>query len=148
MANVAQGVVAGFVATIVLSALMVIKSAMGIMPGLDVISMLSGMMGSAESLGWLAHFMIGSVLWGGLFAVVSPALPGESLWLKGVSFGVGAWLMMMIAVMPMAGAGFFGAKLGLAAPIMTLILHIIFGAILGGVYSALEGRQHRQRHAH
>ena len=51
-------------------------------------------------------------------------------------FGVGAWLMMMIAVMPMAGAGLFGMNFGMVAPVMTLVLHIIFGAVLGGVYGA------------
>lgn len=35
---------------------------------------------------------------------------------------VGASMM----VMPMAGAGFFGLGLGIAAPTMTLMLHIMF----------------------
>jgi hypothetical protein len=56
--------------------------------------------------------------------------------------------MMMVAVMPMAGAGFFGMNLGIAAPVMTLMLHIIFGAVLGGVYGALQGREHGHQHAH
>ena len=67
---------------------------------------------------------------------LDPQLPGRAYWLKGVIFGVGAWLLMMIAVMPMAGAGLFGANLGMMAPVMTLVLHIIFGAVLGGVYGA------------
>jgi len=37
-------------------------------------------------------------------------------------------------VMPMAGAGFFGMQMGLMAPIMTLVLHLIFGAVLGLVH--------------
>jgi hypothetical protein len=44
---------------------------------------------------------------------------------------------MMIAMMPIAGAGFFGSHLGMTAPVMTLMLHIIFGFVLGAVY-ALE----------
>ena len=50
--------------------------------------------------------------------------PGSSLWLKGVIFGIGAWVLMMVAVMPMAGTGFFGMKFGMVAPIMTLVLHV------------------------
>ncbi|MEO8848412.1 MAG: hypothetical protein ABI440_07270 [Casimicrobiaceae bacterium] len=42
-----------------------------------------------------------------------------------IVFAIGAWLGMMIVVMPMAGAGLFGMKLGPMAPIMTLIVHII-----------------------
>lgn len=135
--NVLKGVVAGFVATIVLSALMVMKSMMGLMPQLDVITMLTKMLGgSSHVVGWIAHFMIGSVVWGGLFAWFNPQLPGQVHWLKGIIFAVGAWLLMMIAVMPMTGAGLLGVHLGMMAPVMTLVLHIIFGAVLGGVYGA------------
>ena len=134
-ANLLKGMVAGFAATVVLSGLMVMKSMMGLMPDLDVVAMLTKMMGaSSPAAGWVAHFVIGTVVWGGLFAWLDPNLPGGSHWLKGIVFGVSAWLMMMIAVMPMAGAGLFGMSFGMMAPIMTLVLHIIFGAVLGGVY--------------
>jgi hypothetical protein len=135
--NILKGVVAGFAATVVLSALMVMKSMMGLMPQLDVIAMLTKMMGgSSHAVGWIAHFVIGSVVWGGLFTWLDPNLPGRAYWLNGVIFGVGAWLLMMVAIMPMAGAGLFGTNLGMMAPIMTLVLHMIFGAVLGGVYGA------------
>lgn len=135
--NILKGMAAGFLATIVLSALMVMKSIMGLMPELNVIVMLSKMMASSSpAMGWLAHFMIGAVVWGSLFAWLDPHLPGKRHWLKGITFGVGAWLLMMIAVMPMAGAGLFGLNFGMMAPIMTLMLHVIFGAVLGGVYGA------------
>ncbi len=139
MTNIAKGLAAGFVATVALSAVMLMKSAMGLMPELDVIAMLAGMMGGSAAIAWLAHFMIGTVLWGGLFALTAPALPGGSFWLKGIGLGVGAWALMMIAVMPMAGAGLLGLQLGITAPLMTLMLHIGFGAVLGAVYGALQG---------
>ncbi len=134
--NLLKGMVAGFAATVVLSALMVMKTMMGVMPELDIIAMLSKMMGASFAMGWITHLMIGTVVWGGLFVWLAPYLPGGSHWFKGVIFGVGAWLMMMLAVMPMAGAGLFGMNFGMMAPVMTLVLHIIFGAILGGVYGA------------
>ena len=148
MSNIMRGFVAGFVATLVLSALMLMKSAMGLMPELDVVAMLAGMMGGALAVGWLAHFMIGTIAWGGLFALIEPSLPGESYWLKGVFLGMAAWLLMMVMVMPMAGAGIFGLGLGMAAPAMTLMLHVIFGAVLGGVYGALPSQEHTHVHAH
>jgi uncharacterized membrane protein YagU involved in acid resistance len=141
MNNVVKGMVAGFVATVVLSLLMLIKSTMGLMPELNIIAMLSNMMGTGRVMGWVAHFMIGTILWGGLFALLAPKLPGGSLWLKGVFFGVCAWVLMMVAVMPMAGAGLFGMNFGMAAPIMTLVLHLIYGAVLGGVYGMLLRRE-------
>lgn len=142
MKNIAKGMISGFVATVVLSLLMIMKSSMGLMPELNIIKMLSGMMSSGPAMGWAVHFMIGTIMWGGLFALLVHNLPGGSLWLKGMFFGVGAWLLMMVAVMPMAGAGVFGMKFGIAVPIMTLMLHLIYGAVLGGVYGVI---QHRKR---
>jgi hypothetical protein len=135
--NVSKGMVAGFVATIVLSALMVMKQTMGVMPQLNPVQMLTDMMGASTPLvGWAAHFMIGTLAWGGLFSLLDLRLPGQSYWIRGLVFGFGAWLLMMIVVMPMAGAGLFGMQLGMMAPVMTLVLHLIFGAALGGVYGA------------
>lgn len=132
-----KGMVAGLAATVVLAAIMLLKANMGIMPQLDVIKMLSTMVdGGNPAVGWAVHFLIGAVLWGLLFAAISrPGL--EGYWWRGVLFGVGAWFLMMVIVMPMAGAGVFGLNLGMMAPVMTLILHLIYGAVLGGVYGAL-----------
>jgi uncharacterized membrane protein YagU involved in acid resistance len=136
---IGRGIIAGFVATVVLSAFMVMKQAMGLMPELDPIRMIAAMAGAhTNAIGWIGHFVIGSVFWGVGFAVVSPFLPGP-FFLRGVIFGAVAWLMMMVVVMPMAGAGLFGLALGMMAPIATLMLHVIFGLVLGGVYGALAG---------
>lgn len=136
MSNIKAGLVAGFSATVVLSAMMVGKSMMGVMPELDVIHMLSGMMGMPPVFSWLAHFMIGTIAWGAGFAILYSAIPGSGAVQKGILFGIAAWAGMMIAVMPMAGAGLFGMAFGLMAPMMTLVLHVIFGAVLGAVYQA------------
>lgn len=138
-----RGMIGGFAATVVLSLLMIMKAKMGLMPDLNVIAMLSGMahahMGVAASpmVGWLMHFMIGTVIWGLLFALTYNVLPGGSAIGKGVVFAIGAWLLMMLIPMPMAGAGLFGMKMGMMAPVMTLILHLIWGVVLGWVFGAL-----------
>lgn len=144
--DVLKGLIAGLAATLVLSALMMIKSAMGVMPELDVIAMLTTMIGgSTTAAGWIAHFTIGVVLWGGLFALLASRLPGEGFVVKGILFGIIAWVLMMITVMPMSGAGLFGLKMGMMAPVMTLVLHVIYGAVLGGIY-AFEGPLHTAPH--
>ena len=145
MNNVGKSMLAGFVATVVLSVLMVIKMMMGVMPDLNAIKMMTtmahGMMGmpAVPIVGWMMHFMIGTVLWGVLFALIGKSLPGGGYVSKGLSFGVLAWVLMMVMVMPMAGTGFFGLSLGMMAPVMTLMLHLVYGAVLGGVYSKLLG---------
>jgi hypothetical protein len=134
---IARGMVAGLIATVVLSILMLMKQAMGIMPKLNVIAMLADMTQTGAAVGWIMHFVIGVVLWGGGFALLVDRLPGGSVPVKGIVFAVAAWLLMMIVVMPMAGAGFFGMSLGIMAPIATLMLHIIFGWVLGFSYHKL-----------
>lgn len=131
-----NGMLSGFAATIVLSIMMIAKDAMGFMPQLDVIKMLSSMMGMSQfpALGWMAHFLVGTVVWGILFCLLVPRLPGKNNVRMGISLGVLAWGLMMIVVMPMAGAGLFGLALSPMAPVATLVLHVIYGAVLGFVY--------------
>lgn len=137
MTNSIRGIGAGLAATMVLSMLMVAKGMMGLMPELNIIAMLSSMMQSAPVAGWVVHFMIGALAWGLGFAATLRLLPGSTDIAKGISFGIAAWIMMMLAVMPMAGAGLFGLNMGMMAPVMTLMLHIIFGAVLGLAYGKL-----------
>jgi hypothetical protein len=65
-------------------------------------------------------------------------LPGSSPTIKGIVFGLLAWLLMMLIPLPMAGAGLFGMKPGMMAPVMTLVLHLVWGAVLGVTFGALS----------
>lgn len=139
--NVTKGIGSGFAATIVLSAIMLMKQAMGIMPQLNPVEMITQMSGAQSPLvGWLVHFFIGTILWGALYAWLDRFLPGPH-WFRGAVFATGAWLIMMIVMMPMAGAGFFALNMGMIAPIATLVLHWIYGAVLGGIYGAWSSEQ-------
>jgi hypothetical protein len=108
---------------------------MGVMPELNPIKMISDMLGATPAIGWVMHFMIGTVLWGTLFAWLSPRLPFEGHLLNGILFAIGGWLVMMIVMMPMAGTGLFGSHLGMMAPVMTLMLHVVYGFRLGAIYA-------------
>lgn len=136
MMKISNGLLAGFVATASLTILMVAKSAMGIMPELNVINMLADMMHSSITIGWFAHFVIGTVIWGVSFAYLVDKLPG-GIMSSAILFSIGAWIVMMIGTMPLAGAGIFGHRIGIMAPVATLMLHIIWGAILGLTYARL-----------
>jgi len=142
---IGRGILAGFAATVALSILMALKAAMGLMPAMNAIAMLTrmshGMLGTPATpvIGWIIHFVIGAVLWGGLFTVLYARIPGQGPVARGLVFATAAWLLMMVLVMPMAGAGLFGLHIGLAAPIAALVLHWVFGAALGGAYRALAG---------
>lgn len=143
-----KGLLAGLAATIVLSVLMVIKAALGLMPAVNAIQMLTQLgakhfgLPASPVVGWIAHFVIGVVIWGLVFAGTYKTWPGSPP-IKGVVFSIMAWLLMMSMFFPMVGAGFFGTNIGLAAPIATLVLHVIFGLVLGAVF----GRPRESRFA-
>jgi len=134
--NIKAGFLSGFIATVVLSILMIIKAKMGLMPELNAINMLADMMNAPLLMGWITHFMIGTVVWGLLFSTIVEKLPSDII-TNAVIFSVIAWLMMMMIVMPIAGAGLFGLKLGMMAPVATLMLHLIWGVVLGFTYKRL-----------
>ena len=136
MKSIAIGVFAGLGATLVLSALMMLKSMMGLLPELDIITMLAAIAAGGVVLGWILHFAIGA-FWGAVFFVVYDFLPGRNPVLQGIVFGLIAWLLMMVLIMPMAGNGIFGLALGIMAPVMTGLLHIIFGAVMGWIFQRL-----------
>ena len=143
MKNFPKAVVAALIATIVLSLLFVMKDVMGIMPQLNLPRMIAGMMGMPDApiAGWAVHFFIGVVVYGVALALLDEHLPGNSKIGHGVLLATVGWLMMMVVLMPMAGAGLFGLNLGISAPIMTLMLHLIFGAVLGAYYGHALARQ-------
>ena len=137
MSNAMKGMLAGFVATLVLAALMLLNGALDLIPQINIIRLLTTLGTLSVPSAWMDHFIVGVVVWGLLFAVYDGAASWPAYWLKGITFGVFAWLIMMVAFMPLAGAGFFGAKIGITAPVGLLIVHLIYGVILGATYGLL-----------
>lgn len=148
--HIGKGFQAGLVATVGLSLLMVLKTMMGIMPELDLPKMIAGMMGAPDSpiIGWVVHFMIGVLGYGFAMAFIAKSMTGKSFIAQGMLISFAGWLIMMVAFMPMAGAGMFGMKMGVMAPLMTLVLHLIFGAVLGWTYGRLLMSRHQIASAH
>jgi hypothetical protein len=44
---------------------------------------------------------------------------------------------MMVLFMPLAKAGLFGSKIGIEAPLVTLLYHLVYGLVLGTTYGLL-----------
>lgn len=140
MGQIGKGIVAGFIATVVLSIIMVIKAFMHILPAFNSVEMIHGLTGGPLIMGWVGHFVIGALVWGTLFALLFGVLPGRNAIAKALGFSVLAWLAMMLVFMPVAGAGFFGLAIGLPVVIATLVLHLIWGVALGASYVRLVAR--------
>jgi hypothetical protein len=147
---IGKGFQAGLAATVVLSILMLLKQLMGIMPELNLPLMIAGMMGAPDMplIGWIVHFMIGVLGYGFVIAFVARSAHGKSLVGTGVLIGFVGWLIMMLVLMPMAGAGFFAMNMGIMAAVMTLVLHLIFGAVLGWTFDRFSASRHAPSAAH
>lgn len=84
----------------------------------------------------ILHFSFGLV-WAAIYAAYfEPRLQGPG-WRKGMEFSLVPWFLSLAVFFPVVGGGFFGLALGAGPlPIVgNLVLHLIYGAILGEVYS-------------
>jgi len=84
-----------------------------------------------------AVFFGGGVVWAVLYGLVfERRLPGTP-WERGVLFALIPWVFSMVIVLPLVGGGLLGLQLG-AGPlpvIGNLILHIVYGAVLGTAWA-------------
>lgn len=129
MNNFTKSIVAGIVATIIMSLFMMMSALLG-MPKMSPPEMLSGMMETSIVVGWIIHFIIGIVFALMYVYVISNwLLKIGSLALKGIVFGIIAFI---IAQVSMALMGMImevpqpDGKIILLA-IGSLIGHIVFG---------------------
>jgi hypothetical protein len=141
LSDAVKGMVAGAVATAVLSLVMVLIGTTGFEPQLELTRILLTLLGEPASLyalGWTVHILVGSVVLGGLFAYIEPRLGVDTHTKGGVLYGVITWLVVMLVFMPAAGEGYFGFGLSVFAPIVMLGLQVLYGAVLGWVYGKLQ----------
>ena len=72
--RIGNGIVAGFIATLVMSGLH------------EPVGLVTTAVGLHAPLGLLFHFFVGTLLWGGVFGIAHDWLVGPS-WVRGVLFG-------------------------------------------------------------
>jgi len=131
-----NGIISGFIATVVMSILMMIGRRMNMSP-MDLPSSIGKMImknrmegdPAVRRTGMIMHLIIGS-LWGLLFVIIASFYQFNLIW-GGLLFAIAIWLLMQIFALPMMGAGLFGSKLGMKVPVMSLIMHLVYGLVLG-----------------
>jgi len=142
-----RAIVAGLVATAVMTMLIYMAPHMG-MPNMDIAGMLGSMMNGGQApammsgpwlIGMMMHFVLGTLVFPLFYAYfVYGLLPGKP-WAKGLIWGVALWAVMQVMPLPMMGKGFFASKT--PEPLLfvmgTLMGHLLYGAVFG----ALAGQQ-------
>jgi hypothetical protein len=140
MPNSWKGVIAGLVATLVLSAIFMVLNAANILPDLDIVTLIDHLGSIGRGGAWADHFIVGALLWGPIFAAFDATSAERPRWQKGLIFSIGAWVMMMLIFMPVVGGGLFGWRFGLSASVGMFGLHLIYGGVLGVVFQLLDDR--------
>jgi hypothetical protein len=95
-----------------------------------------------------AIFFGGGLIWALLYGLVfEPRLHGPA-WIRGMRFALIPCLFSLAVFMPLVGGGILGISLGAGPlPILgNLILHAVYGAILGTVYGTAESVFDRPAH--
>lgn len=123
----------GIIATAVMTLVMLMAPLMG-MPKMPIGNMLADFMHIPVAIGWIAHFMIGTILAGIYVLVFQERLPGNDI-VKGAVYSLLPFSLAQVAVMPMMGAGFFSSAT--PAPLLmvmgSLVGHLVYGGVLGYV---------------
>jgi hypothetical protein len=101
---------------------------------MDIPAMMSAMMGGPPVLGWMAHIILGVVVFPVAYTFVAfPFLPGPPP-LRGALWGVALWIVVEVMVMPMAGNGLFNSTHGGSKAVMVALMgHVVYGALLGAI---------------
>lgn len=146
-----SAVIAGLIATIVMTILMYIGKAMGIRMDMPrILGLMFARPGSTAmvyTLGTIAHLIMGAIF-AVIYGVFFNLLGISANWLWGAVFGavhgilVGLLLPIMPAIHPRMGngnvlppLGAFASNYGSMIPAAWIVLHVVFGAVIGWLYT-------------
>lgn len=138
----ARAFFASVIATSIVAALMYVNVRMGFLPEVDILGDIRAFnarigLPTTQQAVWATHAIIGIVIFGAAYALLEPIMPGRGF-IAGLTFGLITWLAMMMSFMPLAGHAVFAQDLGPIVMIATLALHLVYGAVLGMSYAALN----------
>ena len=134
--KIARAVAAGIVGTIVMTVVGAWVAPLMGLPAMNPADMLAGAMGGNVALGWMGHFMIGTVL-ALIYAAVARWLPGPPV-LRGALYGLAPYLLAQVVVIPMMGMPLFSGSAVMA--VGSLVGHVVYGGVVGGIYGEAHKR--------
>lgn len=146
--NWSSAAVAGIGATLVMTALLYMANAVG-MVHMDMVKTLGTMFvapgATAYVVGGIMHLMMG-IIFAAIYALAYQATGLASNWKTGLGFGFIHWIVAGIGLgllplvhppMPMT-PGFFLVHQGMMGILGLLMLHLVYGAVVGAMYRPKE----------
>jgi hypothetical protein len=74
---------------------------------------------------------VGHLTFGGVAGAVLAAIARPVTLLKGLGWGLLLWVLMGVVFLPLVGWGLFGTSITPQIAVATLVLHLIYGTVLG-----------------
>lgn len=134
-----KGGLAGLLASIVTSLVMLIKREVGFYQDLNPIEMLANSLHFPQVIyAWYLHYLLG-IIYGIVFSILYYRIPGDERF-RGIVFATCIWFIMMISVMPISGMGVFAMNIGSNFAMFTFIMHLVYGIFVGIIYGWLDKR--------
>jgi uncharacterized membrane protein YagU involved in acid resistance len=136
--KVTRAVATGLIATASMTALLLVEPSIGL-PQIAIgqllstsLSLTTAHLSFGPAVGWLLHFLVGS-LWAILYAgAAAERLPGSPV-VRGLLYAFLVFLLAQAVFMPLVGGGFFSRGDG-SMLIGSLLGHLVYGSVLGWVY--------------
>lgn len=150
--NLGRAFLAGVIGGMVMGMMLMVAHSSSMTPLNMAMYQGSMMLGETSSTAWwlgmFSHLMISGLI-GIIYAVGFEYITKASSWLIGAGFGIVHWLIagvflgMMSMMHPLMQAGgelappgFFATNFGMFSIIAVLVLHVIYGAIVGLIYNS------------
>ncbi len=136
MRDIVSALVSGVVGTAVIVVLLYLGDALTGFT-LDPFGPLSRFVGESSGplVGFLLFAAIGVFAWPFLFLTLVEYLPGDADVVRGLLFGVVLWIGFVVAFAPALGVASLLLYL-----VVTLVAHLAYGLVLGGVYQRFAER--------
>jgi hypothetical protein len=121
----------GFVGTLIFTLMGKFLAPHVIGQPMDVAALMAPMLGGSHTVGVIAHFVVGTVIFPIAYLVLGiRRLPGPA-WLRGALFMLPMYLVAMVVMMPILGQGFFFGSPPKA--MVALMGHVALGLAMGAI---------------
>lgn len=123
----------GVLATLAMSAVMIVGTVTGLspMPAPIPKAIVGSVLGGAPKPVVVAAAVVAHLGYGGIFGALLARFAPPVTLAKGIALGVALWAVMGVVVLPLLGWGLFGTAITPRIAVATLVLHLIYGGTLG-----------------
>jgi len=123
----------GALATLAMSAVMIVGTVTGLspMPAPIPEAIVGMVLDGAPTPVLVAAAVVAHLGYGGTFGALLARFAPPVTPAKGLALGVALWAVMGVVVLPLLGWGLFGTAITPRVAVATLLLHLVYGGVLG-----------------